>query len=194
MKNIFQTKLCKLAYKYGTDKCPKISHPYTPYYHELFKKRRKDIKKVIEVGIGTKTYMHYHPEHYVTGASLLMWRDYFPNAQIYGADILPEAMFKDDRIETLLIDQTKVEDLKTLIEKTGTDIDIFIDDGLHSMTTQLNLCKTIMPMLDKDVIYIIEDVMRPERLFHQLRYYNCEIPDLGPRRPKEDIIVVKHKK
>ena len=187
------TKLCKLAYKYGTDKCPKLSHPYTPYYHELFKKRRKDIKKVIEVGIGTKNYMHYFPDHYVTGASLRMWRDYFPNAQIYGIDILPESIFQDDRIETFLLDQTKIEDLETLIKKTGSDIDIFIDDGLHARYTQLNLCKTMMTMLDKGVTYIIEDIARPERFFHQLRHYNCENPDLGARKPKEDIIVVKHK-
>lgn len=188
-----KTPLCKIAYKYGTDKCPQISHPYTPYYHKLFSKRRKDVKKVIEIGIGTKNYMHYFPDHYVTGASLYMWRDYFPNAQIYGVDILPEAMFKADRIETFLLDQNKEEDLKKLIEMTGSDIDIFIDDGLHARYTQLNLCKAMMPMLDKNVTYIIEDVARPERLFHQLRYYNYENPNLGARKPKEDIIVVRHK-
>lgn len=187
------TKLCRLAYKYGTDKCPKISHPYTPYYHEMFKKRRKDIKKVIEVGVGTRRYMHYFPDHYITGASLYMWRDYFPNAQIYGIDVLPGAMCEGERIQTFLLDQTKIEDLETLIKKTGTDIDIFIDDGLHSMTTQLNLCKTMMTMLDKDVTYIIEDVASPQRFFHQLRHYDYVNPDLGARRPKEDIIVVKHK-
>jgi len=187
------TKLCELAYKYGTDKCPQISHPYTPFYYKLFKDRQNLIKKVIEMGIGTAKYMQYTPDHYVTGASLLMWRDFFPNAQIYGIDILPEAMIESERIKTFLYDQTIKEDLEKLIEKTGSDIDIFIDDGLHSMTTQINLCKTIMPMLKKDVVYIIEDVMRPERLLRPLRHYNCEIPDLGSRRPKEDLIVVTNK-
>ena len=187
------TKLCKIAYLYGTDKCPQISHPYTPYYHKLFNKRRKEVKKVIEMGIGTAKYMQYTPDHYVTAASLYMWRDYFPNAQIYGADILPETMIEVERIQTFICDQTKKEDLEELIKKTGSDIDIFIDDGLHSMTTQINLCKTIMPMLKKDVIYIIEDVMRPQRLLKPLRYYNCEIPDLGKRKLKEDLIVVTNK-
>ena len=189
----FGNDLDKFAYKYGSDKCPQVSHPYTSYYYEMFKDRRDSIKKVLEMGIGTNDYMHYHPGHYITGASLRMWRDFFPNAQIYGADILAEAQFKDERIETFLCDQRNENDLKELIEKTGSDIDIFIDDGMHSKTTQIKLCQAIMPMLKKDVIYIIEDVMRPERLLRHLQNYNCENPDLGARKSKEDIIIVKNK-
>jgi len=191
------TPLCKLAYKYGADKCPQVAHPYTQFYYELFKDRRKSIKKVLEIGVGTKSYMHYHPKHYVTGASLRMWRDFFPNAQIYGADILPEAMFEDERIETFLCDQTKKEDLEKLIEKTGSDIDIFIDDALHSKTTQANLCVMVMPMLQKNVIYIIEDVMQPGLMSRILANngYDCSVPELGKLQqlPKNNLVVVRHK-
>jgi len=187
------TKLCKLAYKYGTDKCPQISHPYTPFYYELFKDKRNSIKKVIEVGIGSRSTMHYHQTHYVTGASLYMWRDFFPNAQIYGVDILPETMLESERIETFLYDQTKKEDLEKLIEKTGSDIDIFVDDGLHSMTTQVNLCEAIMPMLKKDVIYIIEDVMWPNRIIRVLTQYDCFSPVFHGAQRKENVIIIKNK-
>ena len=40
-----KTELCKIAEKYGTDKCPQIFHDYTPTYHELFKDRRNEIKE-----------------------------------------------------------------------------------------------------------------------------------------------------
>ena len=189
----FKTPLCELCYKYASDKCPQVSHPYTPFYYELFKDKIDTVKKVVEMGIGSRSTMHYHQEHYVTGASLYMWRDFFPNAMVYGADILPETMLTSERIETILCDETKKEDLDKLLEKTGTDVDIFIDDGLHSRETQLNLCKTMMPLLKKDVIYIIEDVMWPNRLIRELSQYDCYSPDFPGRRRKEAIIVVKNK-
>jgi len=189
------TELCKLADKYGADKCPQIAHPYTPYYYEIFKDKKDSVKKVLEIGIGTANYMHHHPKHYVKGASLRMWRDFFPNAQIYGADVLPEAMFEDERIKTFMCDERKKEDLEKLIKNTGSDIDIFIDDALHSRPIQVELCKTMMPLLKKDVIYIIEDVMQPGLMSRQLKEFDCFVPDLGESQklPKNSIIIVKNK-
>lgn len=146
------TELCDLAFKYQTDKCPQIKHHFTEFYHELFKDRRNEIKKVVEIGIGSN-----YPG-YLIGPSLYMWRDYFPNAHIYGADILPELLFTDECIDTFLCDQTKKEDLERLIEQTGSDIDIFIDDGSHHYKDQMFTCLNVMPMIDKGVTYIIEDL------------------------------------
>jgi len=185
------TELCKLAYKYGTDKCSQINHSYTPFYYKLFKDKKDLIKKVLEMGIGTFN-RRYHPKHYVTGASLYMWRDFFPNAQIYGADILLETMFKDERIKTFLCDETKKENLEELIKKTGSNIDIFIDDALHFRTAQINLCKTIMPMLKKDVIYIIEDVLLPKLISRSLTEYDCFIPQFKKKRRRDNIVIVKN--
>src|SRR5260221_5176203 len=106
----FQTPLCKLAYKYGTDKCPQLKHCYTPYYHQLFKGRQKTVKKVLELGIGyyktikeqEAVYDRKLKRYYQKGASLKMWRDFFPNAQIFGADIQPDTLFEEERIKTYL--------------------------------------------------------------------------------------------
>jgi hypothetical protein len=38
------------------------------------------------------------------GASLYVWRDFFPNAYIFGADIDKEVLFNDKRITTGYID------------------------------------------------------------------------------------------
>lgn len=155
------TELCEIAYKYGTDKCPQVKHHYTPFYYEFFKDKRDLIKKIFEMGVGYEEDMKYIGVNYVLGASLFMWRDFFPNAQIYGGDIEPKCIFKDDRIETFLCDERKKDDLKRLIKKTGSDIDIFIDDGSHKTEDQAFLCLNMMPLLKKDVIYIIEDVNDP---------------------------------
>ena len=45
------TDLCKLAYKYGTDKCPQLKHSYTPFYYQLLKSKRQKIKKILEMDI-----------------------------------------------------------------------------------------------------------------------------------------------
>jgi hypothetical protein len=195
MKNI--TPLCKIAYKYGTDKCPAIGHPYTPFYYELLKDKKDSIRKVIEIGIGTRTYVRNNPKPYATGASLYMWRDFFPNAQIYGVDILPESMFKADRIETYIYDETKKEDLENLIAKTGSDIDLFIDDGVHSKAAQIFLAKTVLPMLSKNIIYVIEDVGFPRTIKNTLSDYICREPKLDfqgqPRYAKQRLVIITNR-
>src|SRR5258708_5129751 len=98
-----------LALKYGADKSPQIKHTYTPYYYDLLKDRRLSIKKVLEIGAGE-------------GAGLRMWRDFFPNAQIYSAESEDSRIIKEDRIEVLKCDQSKLEDLEALMAKIGSDI------------------------------------------------------------------------
>ena len=201
------TELCKIAYKYGTDKCPQLKHHYTPLYYEMFKDKRDSIKKVLEMGIGFyKTmkdvaviYDRGLKRFYHRGASLKMWRDFFPNAQIYGADVAPEALIGDERISTFLCDETKKEDIEDLIRQTGSDIDIFIDDGSHKWEHQVFLAQTILPLLKKDVIYIIEDVGFPLHIIEGLKDYECSIPRLTYKKnpknhiPKDRLIIVKNK-
>ncbi len=185
-------ELDKLALKYGSDKCPQIKHNYTPFYYDLFKDRRDSVKKVFEMGVGCSANMNNYPG-YKDGAGLYMWRDFFPNAQIYGADILPELIFKDERIETFLCDQTNEMDLLELISKTGMDIDIFIDDGSHIPEDPLFTCLTLMPILDKDVTYIIEDVGRGG-IIEYFGQYDCEKTRFGDKVSRDNrLVVVKNK-
>jgi len=188
------TLLCEIAYKYGTDKCPKVYHSYTPFYYELLKDKQQTIKKVLELGIGYQDNIRHVSKEYQKGASLYMWRDFFPNAQIYGADINSNTLFKDERIETFLCDERKPIHLKKLIERTGSDIDLFIDDGSHLRSNQIRTCKTLMPLFQKDVIYIIEDSKRTEFVRESLSEYDCQIfkfPNI--RQVDDNIILVKNK-
>lgn len=195
------TTLCKLAFKYGTDKCPQLKHSYTPFYFQLLQGRRKKVKKVLEMGIG---YFPGMPEKtvffdpglqrtYQRGASLYMWRDFFLNAQIFGADDHPETLFEDERIKTFLCDERKKEDIIRLIKNTGTDIDLFVDDANHNSRRQIFLAKTLMPRLKKDVIYIIEDVYYPENIVNALSEYDCQISQFPPKFREDRLIIVKNK-
>src|SRR3990172_4410475 len=99
-------ELSKLGIKYGTDKIGK--HNYLPVYYDLFKDRRNEVKKVLEIGTAE-------------GASLFMWRDFFPNATIYGAEIDPKRvklMEGQERINVFECDQSFEIELKELLEKT----------------------------------------------------------------------------
>ena len=179
------TELCKIAQKYGTDKYPS----YTPFYYELLKDKRESFRKILELGTGCQRKMP-HVFEYKSGASLYMWRDFFPKAQIYGADIFTDAMVKnEERIETFLCDERKEKHLLKLLQKTGRDIDLFIDDAYHHPRFQLFLFHTVMPLLKKDVIYIIEDALYLVREPEKFAGYNYQI--LNTKSAKG--IIIKNK-
>ncbi len=198
------TPLCEIAFKYGTDKCPQFCHPYTPVYYELFRDRRESVKKVLELGIGHYKNMRHVDSvydwrlnrHYQRGASLKMWRDFFPNAQVYGVDIEPETMFADDRIQTFLCDERKGSHWLRVLRKTGRDIDLFVDDGSHNKNAQIHTCRMLMPLLKKDVTYVIEDVRRPLEVVARLSsLYRCEEPKLlyYIKKHRDCLIIVRNK-
>lgn len=197
-----ETELCKLAYKYGTDKCPQLKHAYTPVYYEMFKDKRESIKKVLEMGIGYYKSMEHVPivydrelkRFYPKGASLKMWRDFFPNAQIFGADIRPETIFEDTRIKTYLCDETKKEDLTKLIENTGPDIDLVVDDASHHVDDQIFASRTLLPLLKKDIIYIIEDVTHSKVIRQALgEGYDYYLPPIPRKWHGGMILVIRNK-
>ena len=179
---IFQTPLCKLAFKYGCDKCPKLDrHTYTLYYYNLLVRRKKSIKKVLEIGIDK-------------GASLKMWRDFFPNAKIYGVDYRRDLLIRRGRIDSILCDQRRSEHLKRLIDSIGPDINLVIDDGSHRPRDQVFTCLNLMPLLNKAVTYVIEDVAEPG-IVSRLGRYDVEIPILvQPKKNRYDnrLVVVRH--
>lgn len=189
----FETPLCELAYRYKTDKCPQINHSYTPFYYSMLKDKRHSFRKVVELGIGFPNRKHYFVPGYQVGASLYMWRDFFPLASIYGADINPATLFKADRIDTFLCDGGKEGDLLKLIEAVGTDIDMFIDDGSHRRADQVTACKTLMPLLKKGVVYIIEDVNNAGWVVDRLPEYNCHVEEWDSGRRSDRVIVVRNK-
>jgi hypothetical protein len=155
MGNNKMTELCDLANKYRTDKA---NNGYTKYYYELFKDRRNTVKKVLEFGIGSPRVMNHIITNYITGASLRMWRDFFPHAIIHGVDIDENCMFENERIVTHICDEVDKGGVTNLIKKIGSDIDLIIDDARHHYPHQLRLFFAVEPFLTKDSIYIIEDV------------------------------------
>jgi len=174
-----------LAEKYGCDKCPSILHTYTPVYNSLFKDIRTTTKSVLEIGIGHFEMMsEIVGVNYKPGASLRMWRDYFPNANIYSCDIVEKVIFQDERIYTWVADQCKpasLENLVTNIQETGTEtIDIIVDDGSHVLSHQIISFITLWKYLSPGGLYIIEDMYHPHiDLLKPICFSFQDVDDVG---------------
>jgi precorrin-6B methylase 2 len=147
----------ELGHKYGTDKDSSY-HNYLPIYEELFTDRDK-ILALLEIGT-------------CTGASLRMWRDYFPKALILGIDNDETREFRENRIATLTLNQGDATSLTQLGEINS--FDIVIDDGSHYYQDQLTSALALLPSLNKGGIYVIEDVQTShlDKLMRALSQYN----------------------
>ena len=183
------TELCNLAARYMTDKCPAYGHSYTQWYYDEFNSRRDKIRKVLEIGIGGSPDNLKHNPNYITGASLYMWRDFFPNAQVYGVDVLPQLMFEDRRIETYLCDQRDHKGLLAILDKTGHDLDLVIDDATHRPVDQVLTALAILPVLSSGAVYVIEDIYDPSITYY-FSDYNCQLIHPWKRLKKDDMLIV----
>ena len=149
-----ETLLCRLAREHGSDKT--FLHSYTPVYHALFAEKRERVLKVLEVGVGTRTSMK-HITGYKPGASLRMWRQYFPNAQIFGVDNDPEATeAANHRISVFIADQGDFDALQLLAKDYGP-FDFVIDDGAHNAILQIITARAMAPSVKAGGVYSVED-------------------------------------
>ena len=88
-------------------------HSYLPLYQTILISKKETAKNVLEIGTGCLAHeyaMKKGVSNYNNGNSMRMWRDYFPNANIYAIDIFKEGMIYDEeRITTFVADQSSFE-------------------------------------------------------------------------------------
>lgn len=138
------------------------SHTYSDYYSILFSHCRNNIKKVFECGLGTNNpeLLSSMGKNGKPGASLRVWRDYFPNAIIYGADIDRDVLFEENRIRTFYMDQLNPQSIQEYWKLLGEDnFDFMLDDGLHTFDAGSTLFINSIEKLSKFGTYVIEDVL-----------------------------------
>ena len=124
--------LSELAVLHGTDKGPD-GHGFTSVYARILDPVRQTVSRVLEIGV-------------YTGASIRMWRDYFPNAMIIGADEnLANATPTGERTKLVAADQSRVDSLEQLAAKGP--FDVIIDDGSHAPEHQVLTFQTLFCMM-----------------------------------------------
>lgn len=128
----------------GTDK--NTCHSYIENFYELeFEKYKYEEIDLLEIGIET-------------GGSLKLWKEYFINSKsIIGLDILDDKIdpkYKNIPGVTLHFCDAYNKNNSNTLGK----FDIIIDDGPHTLDSQLDFVKIYLPKLKKDGLFIIEDI------------------------------------
>ena len=123
-------------------------HSYLPLYDKLLSPIKNEASKVLEIGVKN-------------GGSIKLWHDFFINADIYGCDI------KDN----ILIHELKsINRVHLYLEGDAYNInyvnkhfknmkfDFILDDGPHTLGSQIKFIELYLPLLNDNGILIIEDV------------------------------------
>jgi SAM-dependent methyltransferase len=141
-------------------------HNYTTFYYSIFNEISEKPLRVFELGLGTnnESLPSNMGRDGRPGASLYGWQEFFPNAQIFGADIDKDILFSSDRIKTFYCDQTSPEAIKSMWDETElqSNFDIIIDDGLHTFDANVCFFENSIHKLNPGGYFIIEDILRNE--------------------------------
>jgi len=88
-----------------------------------------------------------------------MWDQYFPRARVVGLDIVDKKSLNLPSVETYVCDAEDSTSLEFVLKTNGLfPIDIFVDDGGHTMQQQQVTLKTVLPHMREGGIYILEDL------------------------------------
>ena len=153
------TEMCRAMAKWGSDKA---SHHYTPLYSALFRERRDQPLRVFELGLGSNnlSVLSNMGVFGAPGASLRGWRQFFPRALVYGADVDRGILFEEDRIKTFYCDQLDRSSIHELWSRPDLrdGMDVIIEDGLHTFEANLSFLEESLEHLRPNGVYITEDI------------------------------------
>lgn len=169
---------------HDTDKNHEGGHSYGPFYEQLFNEYdRQDKLTILELGVQN-------------GGSLRAWKEYFPNADVYGVDIAHSRLPKYELDDVTYI----VKDLRDAIKDLEhLKFDIIIDDSDHSENTMAWIAGNYFPLLKEKGTLVFEDVQVPEIYWQKISEAmptNAVMEAYDYRhikgRPDDFIITLKH--
>lgn len=141
--------LTELAQEFKTDKFG--THRYTPHYQHHLEHLREREFTMLEIGIGG------YARDGKGGASLRMWKHFFPKAQVLGLDIHDKSFVNAPRIKAIQGSQVDEALLHRIVEENGP-IEVVIDDGSHRPHHIRETFRILFPLLAPNGIYAIEDI------------------------------------
>lgn len=141
-------RLTRLAIRYGTDKWG--VHRYTPHYEHHLGRLVHSEFAMLEIGIGGYAFEREG------GASLKMWKAFFPKARIVGLDIEDKSFVDEPRIVSYQGSQVDHEVLARVDAEQGP-FAVIIDDGSHNPAHIRETFGVLFPLLSDGGVYVIED-------------------------------------
>jgi hypothetical protein len=118
-------------------------HGYVPFYEQFFQDR--SFKNIAEFGV-------------FQGNSIRWFLKRFPNAKIYGADILTlqSNWPVDERFHFTQLDQGNQEQVRKFLHQA--DFDLILEDGSHFPHHQVSCLIEGLKVLRSGGMYILEDI------------------------------------
>jgi len=206
------TRLCEIMGRNKSDKghknITKSWHNYTTFYYSIFKDISEKPLRIFELGLGTNnvTLTSNMGVGGRPGASLYGWKEFFPNSEIFGADIDKDILFNTDKIKTFYCDQTKPDVIKQMWDTSELqeNFDIIIEDGLHTFDANVCFFEHSIHKLKPNGYFIIEDIKNDEKhLFinkikeWETKYTDCTFTFLkipSSRNRNDNNLVVVYRK
>jgi hypothetical protein len=174
----------------GTDKGDYKSY-VTNFYEAEFSARRLNKNRLLEVGVRS-------------GASLALWAKYFENIEIIGLDVEkvgssvgPVKKYLDFPFVQFFCNNAYNQETA---DKFQGEFTILIDDGPHSLASQIKFLELYLPKLAQDGVLVIEDILRGYRDCYFLmkslpkgNKYNFELYNFnGIKKDGGFLFVVRH--
>lgn len=151
------SKLNDLANKFNTDKGSNYDGPSIHGYADIYENYLntwQDLPiKLLEVGI----CMEGTPG----GHSIRMWNEYFPNAEIYGFDIVDMKFLENEmpRVKIFTGDQSNRDHFVSMHNQFGNpQFDFILEDGSHVHEHQIISLAHLFKYVKSGGYYIIEDM------------------------------------
>ncbi len=173
-ERLLASNLTELAQEFGTDKWG--VHKYTPHYERHLEHLRSESFTLLELGIGG------YQRNFRSGASLRMWKWFFPRATIVGLDIEDKTWLTKGKIRAYLGDQTDPVVLEQIIADHGAPL-VVVDDGSHIPAHVRESFRILFPLLPDGAIYCIEDT--------QTSYWPAWGGERDPKAPGTSMDLVK---
>jgi hypothetical protein len=167
--NMEVSSLTDLANLYGSDKgtvgpAPEWRpHNYTDIYEAYLGDIRNSEVAILEIGLGVvgpRCEVAIVCGRNTGGASLKMWRDFFPNGKIVGIDINPCSYLDNERVRTYVVDQGSDAELTRFVDALGgMTFDVIVDDGSHRPDHQQIAFGILFKTLKAGGLYFVEDLL-----------------------------------
>jgi hypothetical protein len=149
-----------LANKHGTDKGDGNydRHDYAKTYDrlitEIVRTRKTDQIRMLEIGI-------WDPRN--PGASVRMWREFLPKAEIHGVDVASDCLCLKEECGAIvhLVNQGDKLAMEKLAKKIGS-LDFIVDDGSHYGVHQEVSFRALWSSVKSGGFYAIEDLQAPQ--------------------------------
>ena len=141
-------RLESMATRYGSGKWGE--HYYARHYEKHFKHLRRSSFTLLEIGIGGDA------REESGGASLRMWKHYFPKAQIVGLDPYDKTFVNENRVLAYQGSQTDAYLLRS-IARRHRNLKIIVDAGSHHPEHIRAAFAALFPVLSDGGFYAIED-------------------------------------